>query len=121
MISCIVAEDDQNIADVFCELLSLINMDVIATCKNGKEAVESYKKYRPDVVFMDLEMPEYDGIYGIKKIRKMDPDSKIIVVTGDLKADVSYLLESLKITALVYKPFDVNILKKVIVEEIMHT
>lgn len=44
-------------------------------------------------------MPKYNGFYAIKKIREIDPDSKIIIITGDLTMDESYLLDSHKITA----------------------
>lgn len=93
MINCIVIDDNQDIVDVFCDLLKLSGIDVIATGTDGMKAAELYEKYSPDVIFVDLVMPRYDGFYAIKKIRETDPDAKIIVVTGDLYADECDLLD----------------------------
>ena len=57
------------------------DMSVIGEATNGKQAVEMYRQHRPDVVLMDVRMPEMDGIEAITAIRKDYPDSRIIVLT----------------------------------------
>jgi len=111
MISCIVIDDDQDIVEVFCELLKIIKVNVLATSNNGKEAILLYEKYMPNIVFTDLEMPKYDGVYVIENIKDKNPNAKLIVVTGNITN--SGTLNSLKIPTII-KPFDVNIIKKVI-------
>jgi two-component system, chemotaxis family, chemotaxis protein CheY len=49
---------------------------------NGKDAVELYKQLRPDIVTMDIVMPEMDGIDAVKEIRAFDPEAKIIMVSA---------------------------------------
>ncbi len=49
---------------------------------NGKEAVELYKKLKPDLVTMDIVMPEMDGIDAVKEIRAFDPGAKIVMVSA---------------------------------------
>ena len=49
---------------------------------NGHEAVEMYRTLSPDVVLMDLRMPDMDGIEATKQIRKINPDAKIIALTS---------------------------------------
>ncbi|MEO5925851.1 MAG: response regulator transcription factor [Bryobacteraceae bacterium] len=49
---------------------------------NGHEAVEMFRTLRPDVVLMDLRMPDMDGIEATKQIRKIDPEAKIIALTS---------------------------------------
>ncbi len=74
MISAIVIDDEQDVLDVFCEYLKVKNVNVLAEGRNGKDAVKLYQKLKPDVVLMDLVMPQYDGFYGIENISKYDPD-----------------------------------------------
>lgn len=49
---------------------------------NGKEAFELYQKLKPDLVTMDIVMPEMDGIDAVKQIRAIDPDARIIMVSA---------------------------------------
>jgi len=111
MVSCIVIDDDQDIVEVFCELLKIIKVDVLATGNNGKEGVDLYEKYTPDIVFTDLEMPKYDGMYVIENIKEINPNAKLIAVTGNTTN--SGTLNSLKIPTII-KPFDGDIIKNVI-------
>lgn len=56
-------------------------LQVVALAENGKEAFEKCKVFRPDVVMMDMRMPDYDGSYGIKAIKEQCPDVKVLVLT----------------------------------------
>lgn len=81
---------------------------------NGKQAAELYERHRPDIVFLDLMMPEYDGFYALEKIRQVDPDAAIIVVTADLRSDSEQKLAELKPTEVLFKPFAPEILEKIV-------
>ena len=116
MVNCKVIDDNQEIVDVFCDLLVMSGVDVIATGIDGMDAVKLYEKYRPDLIFVDLVMPKYDGFYAIEKIRKIDSDSKIIVVTGDLSMEESFLLDAYNVMAVIYKPFDMHKVKQVVTD-----
>ena len=81
------------------------DMKLVGEATNGQEAIESFKRYRPDVTLMDLRMPDMNGIEAISAIRAEFPSARIIVLTtyaGDalavkaLKAGASgYLLKNL--------------------------
>ncbi|WP_255486576.1 response regulator transcription factor [Candidatus Nitrosotenuis sp. DW1] len=70
MITAIVIDDDIDTVDVFCDYLEIVNVKVLGRGYNGKEAVELYRKHNPNVVFLDLMMPDYDGFYALEHIRK---------------------------------------------------
>jgi two-component system NarL family response regulator len=57
------------------------DMAVIGEATTGKQAVEMFRQHRPDIVLMDVRMPEMDGIEAITTIRKDYPDSRFIVLT----------------------------------------
>ena len=115
MVNCILIDDDQDVVDVFSELLHLVGVDIIATGNNGKDAVRLYEKYKPDLVLSDLQMPEYDGHYVVENIKDMDSTAKIILISADLKAHDSPLLNLLNIP-LISKPFDVHQIKQAITD-----
>ncbi len=108
MTTAIVIDDDVDTVEVFCEYLELKNIQVLGKGYNGKEAVELYKKYSPDVVFLDLMMPQYDGMYALENIRKIDPTAKIIVITADTKYETGEKLDTLRPTAVFIKPFNID-------------
>jgi DNA-binding NarL/FixJ family response regulator len=81
------------------------DMILVAEATNGREAIESFRNHRPDVVLMDLRMPDMNGIEAIRAIRTEFPAARIVVLTtyagdvqalGALKAGASgYLLKSM--------------------------
>jgi len=56
--------------------------DIVATAENGNEAIEQFKKERPDVVTMDIMMPEMDGITAVENIKEISPETIILMVTS---------------------------------------
>jgi DNA-binding NarL/FixJ family response regulator len=64
------------------------DMQIVAEASNGREALELFRKHRPDITLMDLQMPEMSGIDAMSSIRGEFPDARIIVLTtyaGDVQ------------------------------------
>jgi len=106
--SAIIVDDDENIVKVFEQYLQLNNINVLGHCYDGKEAVILYQKLKPDVVLLDVMMPHHDGFYALEKIREIDPEAKVIAVTADLTEDTETKLQNLKISGIIYKPYDMK-------------
>ena len=119
MKTVIVIDDDKNTTDVLSEILELMNLKVIGKGYDGKDAISLYKKYHPNIVFIDLMMPKYDGFYAIEKIKEMEPSAKIIVVTSDNTKDTQKKLNKMKITSLIYKPYDYSEIRQILVDSIL--
>jgi len=79
--------------------------EVVAEAENGIEAVEKYKEFRPDIVTMDIVMPEMTGIEALKEIIKIDESAKVIMCSA-LGQD-SLVMEALDAGAkdFIVKPF----------------
>ena len=116
MTNSVVVDDDEDSLELFCEILEHLGVDVLGTGKDGKEGVHAFKKHRPDVIFVDLLMPKYDGFYAIDRIFNIDANAKIVVITGDLRVGESYLLDTYDVSAVIYKPFDISTVKQVIAD-----
>lgn len=107
-ITAIVIDDDIDTLNFFTEFLEIKNIKVLAKGKNGKEAAELYRSLKPDVVFMDATMPVYDGFFGLQKIREINKDAIVIVVTAALPQDLEYKLIGMETSAIIYKPFNID-------------
>ena len=88
------------------KVLEELNFEIVAEAKSGKEAVRLFKQYKPDLVTMDISMPEMDGIEATEKIIKKDPKAKIIICSA--LGQKRKILESVKAGAkdFILKPFD---------------
>jgi two-component system, NarL family, response regulator LiaR len=78
----IVADDDPFARRVIKDSLQAAGIVVIAEARNGRQAVELVLYYRPDVVVMDVVMPELDGIVATRRIVKELPDQIVVILTG---------------------------------------
>jgi DNA-binding NarL/FixJ family response regulator len=99
------------------ELLEIHGIDVIGKGYNGLEGAQLYKKLQPDAVLLDMMMPEYDGLYALKEIRKTNPQSIVLIITGGTTPTMNDGLETLQPNKIIYKPVDVNTLVETILEE----
>lgn len=95
MTSVIMVDDEKDQVEVLSEMLKLCDIDVLGTGYNGLDAVKLFQKYKPDFVLLDYSMPDYDGLYALKEIRKISSNCKIIFLTAYLDSDImSKLLEN---------------------------
>jgi CheY-like chemotaxis protein len=112
--NAIIIDDDRDTVEVFVDYMEMLNVNVLAKGYNGKDAVELYERHRPDMVFLDLMMADYDGFYALEQIRKINPDAKVIVVTADLRSDNELKLSALKPTGVIFKPYAPEIIEELI-------
>lgn len=64
------------------DILSKNGYEVVGEATDGADAIEKYKELKPDLVTMDITMPEMDGIMALKEIKKIDPDAKVIMCSA---------------------------------------
>ncbi|WP_010093413.1 response regulator [Ornithinibacillus scapharcae] len=64
------------------DILSKNGFDVVGEAQDGVQAVELYNELTPDLVTMDITMPEMDGISALKKIRETNPNAKVIMCSA---------------------------------------
>ena len=81
-IAVLIADDHSVVREGLASLIGRkADMTVVAEASNGREAVDLWKKHRPDVTLLDLRMPELDGVGAIKEIRAGNDNTRIIVLT----------------------------------------
>lgn len=100
------------------DILSKNGYEVVGEAENGAKAIEKYKELSPDLVVMDITMPEVDGITAVKEIKKINGDSKIIMCSA--MGQQAMVIESIQAGAkdFIVKPFQaervIEAIKKVI-------
>lgn len=112
--TAIVVDDDPDTVELLSEYLEMKGILVLGKGYDGKQGVELYHKLAPEIVFLDILMPNYDGIYALKEIRKINPKAKVIIITADLSLDTASKLDDMKATLLVYKPYEFDEIMTVI-------
>ncbi|MBP1743577.1 MAG: chemotaxis protein CheY [Firmicutes bacterium] len=82
MTRVLIVDDAAFMRMMIKDILEKNGYDVVAEANNGIKAVEMYKRERPDVVTMDITMPDMDGIEAVKAIKEFDPSAKIIMCSA---------------------------------------
>jgi DNA-binding NarL/FixJ family response regulator len=101
MITILIADDHAVVAEGLKHLIEAqTDMQVIAIVPDGREAVRQCEELRPDVVIMDLSMPELNGADATRAILEHDPQRRVIVLS--MYADHEYVRRALKAGALGY-------------------
>lgn len=87
------------------DILSKNGYNVAGEAENGAKAVEKYAELKPDLVLMDITMPEMDGIQALKEIRKIDGSAKVIMCSA--MGQQAMVIESIQAGAkdFIVKPF----------------
>ncbi len=78
----LIADDHTLFRDGLRGLLEARGLEVVGEARNGREAVEQTRRLRPDVVLMDLNMPDLDGLAATRLISAQQPDVKVVILTA---------------------------------------
>ena len=108
MANILIVDDALFMRKILSDILSEEGHKIVGEAENAKEAIELYKKHKPDIVTMDIIMPEIDGIdtlKAIKQILKSDKKAKIVIVSAMGQQDM--VVESIQAGAkdFIVKPF----------------
>ena len=110
----LLVDDDTQFLEATEYMLKYENYDVI-TAKNGEEAIKKYKESSPDLVLMDLKMPVMNGYDAFFRIKKDNPDAKIVFTSSyTINNEEFEKAESSGLFGLLTKPFDLTELNNMI-------
>lgn len=101
----LIVDDTKFMRNILAGILKKKDLEIAGEAVNGREAIEKYKELRPDIVTMDIIMPEIDGIQAVKEIIKFDPDAKILMCSA--MGQQALVIEAIQAGAkdFVIKPF----------------
>ncbi|MBI2006175.1 MAG: response regulator [Nitrosopumilales archaeon] len=115
MKTILVVDDETDLLESTVDIIKSIDFDVI-TATNGEEAITKFREKMPDLVLMDIKMPKKDGFDAFFKIKELNPNAKIILITGKL-VDEEKLKKAKAITLIlvVQKPYSPEFLKELVI------
>ncbi len=87
------------------DILKQAGFEVVGEAETGTQAVEEYRRLRPDLVMMDIVMPEMGGVEAVREITKFDPNAKVLMCSA--MGQESLVVEAIQAGAkdFVVKPF----------------
>jgi len=119
----LIVDDSAFTRKIIVDILSKEGYEIAGEAENGSEAIKLYKKTKPDLVTMDIVMPEMDDIDGIDAVReivKMDPKARILMVTAVGQRESLNKAQNAGAKGFIVKPFDssiiINEVKKILEE-----
>ena len=114
----LVVDDASFMRMMIKDILTKNGFEVLGEAENGLKAVEKYKELNPDLVIMDITMPEMDGIQAVKEIKKINSNAKIVMCSA--MGQQAMVIEAIQAGAkdFIVKPFQadrvVDAVKKVL-------
>ena len=116
-IRVLIIDDEPDVCEFLFEVIQAMNCEV-KTIVDSKLAVETSKTFLPHLVFLDIMMPDMNGIEVLQAIREIDKQVKIVMVSGML--DLGLAKKAIKLGAIDYiaKPIDIDKLRDIIKEVI---
>jgi two-component system chemotaxis response regulator CheY len=120
MVKILVVDDAAFMRIVLKDILKNLGYTNIIEASDGIMAIEQYKKFKPDLVTLDVNMPKMDGIQALKHIMSIDPKARVVMVTAVEQRFV--VQEAIRTGAKDYivKPFDRSMVATV-VERVLNT
>jgi two-component system chemotaxis response regulator CheY len=114
----LIVDDSSAMLRVIKMTLNEIGIDDIDTALNGKEAIEKFEQGSYELLLTDWNMPEMDGISLVRRVRELDTDVYIVMVTTECKKE--QVVEALEagVDNYVTKPFSKKRIQKIIEEEV---
>ncbi len=100
------------------DVLTKNGYEILGEAENGQKAIEKFKELNPDLVIMDITMPEVDGIQAVKEIKKIAPEAKVVMCSA--MGQQAMVIEAIQAGArdFIVKPFQadrvIEAVKKVI-------
>ncbi|MEY8303183.1 response regulator [Anaerosalibacter bizertensis] len=104
----LIVDDASFMRMMIKDILTKNGFEVVGEGENGLKAVEKYEELKPDLVIMDITMPEMDGIQAVKEIKKIDSDAKIVMCSA--MGQQAMVIEAIQAGArdFIVKPFQAD-------------
>lgn len=109
----LVVDDEVEVANFLCAFLKRLGLNS-EKANSGKEALDTFDRYKPEWVFLDIKMPDMDGLELLKKMKEIDAGLKAIMITGKDDDAAQNEARLLGASDYIVKPMDLDEMRKII-------
>lgn len=115
----LAADDEIKIRVLYEELCNGMGHEIV-TVSNGREACERFQELRPDLVILDIKMPEMHGLEALKRIRRLDHAVPIIISSAYSRLTRDKAVLMMSVFSFINKPFDIDTFRRVVNDALNH-
>ncbi|MBN2894348.1 MAG: response regulator [Campylobacterales bacterium] len=106
MKTAIIVDDSKLAREKLKAILERCDISIVAEGSSGKEAIELHQIHKPDLIFLDIEMPQINGIVAAENILRHQSDAKIIIVSSNVNKKAAIVALNHGVRFIVAKPID---------------
>jgi two-component system, chemotaxis family, chemotaxis protein CheY len=106
MVARIMVVDDLPLMRMRIRESLLVEGHEVVEATEGGDAMEQYRRKRPDAVFMDVRMPDMNGVDALKQMREIDPTARVTLLTGDAQREIVEEAKLAGAVDFILKPFN---------------
>lgn len=106
----LIIDDDEDARSALAEMLKELGHLVVSQCSSLAQALEDYQKRDPDLVTLDVAMPDADGLTVLEALRSLDAEAKVLIISGTTQKNIREALLKGGAAAILAKPYTVKAL-----------
>lgn len=110
----LIVDDSPVLRIMLQEMLEALGHEIVAEAEDGETAVAKFREHKPELVTLDVSLPDINGLEVLERIRRITPSAKVLMVTGNDQKAIETKALALKALGVLRKPFDEADLKKML-------
>ena len=110
----LIVDDSPVLRIMLQEMLESLGHEIVAEAEDGETAVAKFREYKPELVTLDVSLPDINGLEVLERIRRITPSAKVLMVTGNDQKAIETKALALRALGVLRKPFDEADLKKIL-------
>lgn len=115
--SMLVVDDAMIIREMIKDIALTANFSVAGEATDGQAAIDQYRACQPDLVTLDLVMPQYDGLHALRGIKELNPRAQVLIVSALDQSEILKQALMLGASDFIVKPFNDNQLRSALCKQ----
>ncbi|MEK7656804.1 MAG: response regulator [Elusimicrobiota bacterium] len=102
----LIVDDSPVLRLMLQEMLEALGHQIVAQADSAASAMKAYKEHKPQLVTLDISLPDKDGLTVLKELRQSDPSAAVVIITGNNQKAIEAQALNSKALGVLHKPFN---------------